>query len=291
MPRYRFAWDNLPPSLLAQLCEAMGLDGEPAEALRASYGARPKEVFVQEMWSILLDAWLAADDDARTSIVELLQDHGLGDRSIDTATPSGQVSYLRSCRNSKTLREVVLAHFHFLGEGSQVVLPVMDPAHEERSGRLGETGANNPPEEQRNLEDWVLHTLSTSLGVPHLDRAPDGDVVIRRGSSIVFVRVEDNDAPFVHVFAPLLSGFTLTPAVYEAVNTINTQIPLGKAMIVNGGETIVLAADVAAQTLSPEELLFALDMVSQAADHYDTRLQKRFGGATAFEDDEDTVDV
>jgi hypothetical protein len=61
MPRYKFAWSNLPPELLKALVRDLQLDGsEPVEALRAEYGARPGEGFVLDAWDCLRDRWLGA---------------------------------------------------------------------------------------------------------------------------------------------------------------------------------------------------------------------------------------
>ena len=42
----------------------------------------------------------------------------------------------------------------------------------------------------------------------------------------------------------------------------------------------------------PEQLMATIDLIADRADHYDTRLQKRFGGQTMLDDDEgDEFDV
>ena len=58
MPRYKFKWSNLLPSLLEALCRDLpdvdDYDDNPAGALREAYGARPDEEFIREAWPTLL---------------------------------------------------------------------------------------------------------------------------------------------------------------------------------------------------------------------------------------------
>ncbi len=71
MPRYKFAWTNLPGALLMGLVRDLGLDrADPAESLRTAYGARPDEDFVRDAWPVLLDRWLARNSAARAAVVD-----------------------------------------------------------------------------------------------------------------------------------------------------------------------------------------------------------------------------
>ena len=123
MGRYRFAWNNLPPKLLRSLHRELKLDGDPAEALRKAYGARPKPNFVHDSWPILRDSWLPEDADARAGVVEALQHRRLGNLDIPTRSKTGQLRYLRSCHNSATLRGVVLPWLVKAGEPAGESIP------------------------------------------------------------------------------------------------------------------------------------------------------------------------
>ena len=132
MPRYRFSWSNLPEGFTAAACEYLGLAGDPDDALRAAYGARPKEQFVADTWPLLLEGWLPLDEVAREGVVTGLREAGLGDLSIDVSEAAGQLEYLHTCRAAKTLREIVLLEFHLFGEpwedADEVEAPVDGPA-------------------------------------------------------------------------------------------------------------------------------------------------------------------
>jgi hypothetical protein len=117
MPRYRFSWDNLAPGLLAAISEALGLQGAtPAGVLRSAYGVRPRSDFVHDGWPVLRDRWLADDELSRTVIITSLRGSGLGAGSSPIASASEQMSYLRSCRNQRSLQDIVLAQFLLAGE-------------------------------------------------------------------------------------------------------------------------------------------------------------------------------
>lgn len=61
MRRYKFRWSKLPDELINERCQSLFDDCsgfEPAEALHAAYGARPKENFVAEAWETLRESWL-----------------------------------------------------------------------------------------------------------------------------------------------------------------------------------------------------------------------------------------
>lgn len=122
MPRYRFRWENLDPSLLEALCpDARDVEGR-VERLRATYGARPKADFVAEVWPVLRDRWLPADEQRLATVVQALRGAGLGRTDIDVTTPQGCATYLQSCRNAASLRSIVLAEVIRAGEGSSASL-------------------------------------------------------------------------------------------------------------------------------------------------------------------------
>ncbi|MBK9178834.1 MAG: YbjN domain-containing protein [Acidimicrobiales bacterium] len=125
--------------------------------------------------------------------------------------------------------------------------------------------------------------LCAAFGLEALSRSPDGDIPIPRGTSLTWVRVEDGEFPFLHLYAPLVVGVDRSPELYEAVNRVNLQVPMAKAMVVGDGATVILAADLPADARSESELLFAVDLLTRAADHFDTALQERFGGATSLD--------
>lgn len=67
---------------------------------------------------------------------------------------------------------------------------------------------------------------------------------------------------------------------------------MAKAVVIEDEMQIVLSADLpVVGTLSSDELMLVIEIVANAADHFDSLLQKRFGGTTMIEDDGDEFDV
>ncbi|WP_235732852.1 T3SS (YopN, CesT) and YbjN peptide-binding chaperone 1 [Mycolicibacterium septicum] len=150
-------------------------------------------------------------------------------------------------------------------------------------------GGEAAPED--DLDDWLARTLKDELGFK-IERDDDGDLAIPYGSAVIFIGRHDSESSFLNIFAPLLADFTLTSDVYEAVNSINSQVPMAKAVVVDDDKQIVLSAQLpVVGTLSADELMLVIEVVAEAADHFDSLLQKRFGGTTMLDDDGDEFDV
>jgi len=118
VPRFKFKWSNLPPSVLDALCRDLlgqdNQDGDPAAALQRSFGARPTVDFIRDAWPTLLDSWLRTDGKSREEIVLKLQE-ARGEKGILRGSRE-QLGYLKELRNTKHLREVVWGEFVAAGE-------------------------------------------------------------------------------------------------------------------------------------------------------------------------------
>ncbi|OBB22791.1 hypothetical protein A5763_21735 [Mycolicibacterium fortuitum] len=143
------------------------------------------------------------------------------------------------------------------------------------------------------LNEWLESTLKRELKLDEIKRDEDGDIPIQSGSAVVFVRAIDDESPRIEIFAPLLADFAMRPEVYEAVNTINRKTPFAKATVNPDDPQILLSAELFIfDELSPDQLMATIDLISERADHYDSLLQKRFGGMTMADDEvDDEFDV
>jgi hypothetical protein len=104
-----FSWTALPQSVSKALAKSAGLRQSYADVdLAEAYGEPPDERVVQEHWPVLRDRWLASRPTERSAVVGALRASNLGNTSISVATKAGQMDYLRSCRNSQSLRTTVL---------------------------------------------------------------------------------------------------------------------------------------------------------------------------------------
>jgi hypothetical protein len=149
------------------------------------------------------------------------------------------------------------------------------------AGNEPPSGASRAPTATvQELGPLVEAAVRAFTGVTDLQRDKDGDLPIRMGSAMVFVRVVDATPPTVMVFAPVIWGVATSSDLLAAINEANAQVHYGR-LFWNGREVIV-ASELPAIGLTPEEIAFACFQVGAIADHFDDQLQATFGGKTMF---------
>jgi hypothetical protein len=285
MPRYRFSWDNLPPGLLRQLGNDLRLRPPVDQALRERYGARPEQDFVRDAWPTLIKAWLETDDESRELVVDELQARGLGKARAPAVSAASQLYYLRSCRNSSALREAVAAIFTAFGESEDFPTPVPSETTAEDNPIVtpdwqpSDSGdqADQPP---TSLTEWLGWAVAQILQVDQVNRDPDGDIRIRYGSTMCFVRGIE-DPPSVRLFAPMVIDIPQTPALLADLNDINLNITVGRVVHTPANE-VLFSLELYGEQLTVEIVRASLDAATTIADHFDHQLQSRFGGKTLY---------
>jgi hypothetical protein len=285
MPRYRFSWDNLPPGLLRQLGSDLRLRPPVDQALRERYGARPEQDFVRDAWPTLIKAWLETDDESRELVVDELQARGLGKARAPAVSAASQLYYLRSCRNSSALREAVAAIFTAFGESEDFPTPVPSETTAEDNPIVtpdwqpSDSGdqADQPP---TSLTEWLGWAVAQILEVDQVNRDPDGDIRIRYGSTMCFVRGIE-DPPSVRLFAPMVIDVPQTPALLADLNDINLNITVGRVVHTPANE-VLFSLELYGEQLTVEIIRASLDAATTIADHFDHQLQSRFGGKTLY---------
>jgi hypothetical protein len=130
------------------------------------------------------------------------------------------------------------------------------------------------------LRPIVEQTLREVLHVAELKYDEHGDIPIRFGSALVFVRLMGGETPKVQVFSPLLWEVSSTSGLVEALNDINTRLSFGRVFW--DGERVIAAIDLPAPGLSGEYVALACFEIGSLADHFDEELVERFGGKTMF---------
>jgi hypothetical protein len=189
----------------------------------------------------------------------------------------------------RALREVFgVAHPAFLVAGDLDDFSDASPpqAVERSAGRADEPLATVPEsdEELRDLVDAALTPLFGS--VPTKD--DDGDIPVPWGSSLVFVRVEQ-DVPIVQLFSIVVEGVTdLRRAAFE-LNVLNRDLRFPKFVLVE--DRVVAQVHLPAWPFVPEHLRTMLTGMSQRIDEIDEDLVARIGGRRALEpaDEPDVV--
>jgi len=306
MPRYRFSWENLDRVLTRALVADLQLQGDPADALRSAYGARPRADFVRDAWPTLLSAWLGRDRPSTRRIAQRCRERGVG--SLDERD---DLVYLAGLRNTTGLRDIVLDLFIALGEQSSddraavhamstsvappaannvdetptPAAPAAPAAPEPAQGAEPEAAAGDDVE---GLRRFVGDAIVELTGGPVMVD-DDGDFVLPSGSAVVYVSIV-TEPLYIRVFSVMLREVAERPEVFRLMNSVNMTLRIGRLVYVNGA--VLLEHHLLPIGLSGGELQIVVDCIRSAADYFDHRLQGEIGGSTTFaERAEDEIDV
>jgi hypothetical protein len=107
----------------------------------------------------------------------------------------------------------------------------------------------------------------------------DGDVGIRSGSAMVFVRVRENP-PLVDVFSPVLTEVELTEKLYMKLSELTNRMPIGRLYCTQ--DTVWASIPVFGRNFQPAHLMLAVQVMTGLADELDDRLHGEFGGKRFF---------
>jgi len=117
-----FSWDNFEQPFLEALAAELGYteharDGQTPQQWLSTHVKRIDEHFIRKSKQILERAWLPQYR-AVNLIVDKLIDARIGPMSRPT-TPAEYVAYIRKCRNTKTVRNLLLKYLLLDGENSE----------------------------------------------------------------------------------------------------------------------------------------------------------------------------
>jgi len=202
---------------------------------------------------------------------------------------------------TRTMRDVYGApHPAFLtylardGEAAPVQVPALgaarllpdpdsdDPDDDEAAtarvlARLGDRTIELPLAERVNAV--VAALLKTTPDALPID--PDGDIGIRSGSAMVFVRVRDTP-PLVDVFSPVLTDVEPNERLYVKLSELTNRMPIGRLYCTK--DTVWASVPVFGRDFQPTHLMLAVQVMTGLADELDDRLHGEFGGRRFFGD-------
>jgi hypothetical protein len=141
---------------------------------------------------------------------------------------------------------------------------------------LAEAVADEVPLEERVRT--VVATMSKTT-VDQLQVDADGDVGIRAGSAMVFVRVRDNP-PLVDVFSPILTEVEPTEQLYVKLSELTNRMPIGRLYCAQ--DTVWASIPVFGRNFQAVHLMLAVQVMTGLADELDDRLHGEFGGKRFF---------
>jgi hypothetical protein len=154
--------------------------------------------------------------------------------------------------------------------------PDLDPAGNDRAlVRFGEDPDELPLHDK--VTTVVARLLKTTPDALPMD--PDGDIGIRSGSAMVFVRVRDNP-PLVDVFSPILTEVEPTEQLYVKLSELTNRMPIGRLYCTN--DTVWASVPVFGRDFQPTHLMLAVQVMTGLADELDDRLHGEFGGKRFF---------
>ena len=107
----------------------------------------------------------------------------------------------------------------------------------------------------------------------------DGDIGIRSGSAMVFVRVRDTP-PLVDVFSPILTDVEPSEKLYAKLSDLTTKMPIGRLYQAN--KTVWASVPVFGRDFQATHLMLAVQVMTGLADELDDRLHGEFGGRRFF---------
>jgi hypothetical protein len=127
----------------------------------------------------------------------------------------------------------------------------------------------------------VAKLLKTSPDQLQVDA--DGDIGIRAGSAMVFVRVRDNP-PLIDVFSPVLTEIEPSERLYVRLSELTNRMPIGRLYCTN--DTVWASVPVMGRDFQASHLMLAVQVMTGLADELDDRLQGEFGGKRFYGDAE-----
>jgi len=107
----------------------------------------------------------------------------------------------------------------------------------------------------------------------------DGDIGIRSGSAMVFVRIRENPS-LVDVFSPVLTEIEASEKLYGKLSDLTTKMPIGRLYFAN--KTVWASVPVFGRDFQATHLMLAVQVMTGLADELDDRLHGEFGGKRFF---------
>lgn len=134
------------------------------------------------------------------------------------------------------------------------------------------------PRNAAELTQWVIADLADLFGHPPFqDRV--GDIAIRVGSTVVFVRVT-SDAREVLIFSILVHDVEGRSRAVELLNDLNTESRYGRFALHR--DRVFMSMSVLAQPFVAHHLRTAVRIMSELADGLDDDLARKLRGRTTF---------
>lgn len=154
------------------------------------------------------------------------------------------------------------------------------------AGTAAATPPDQPPPEDADALREQVRTVIAAMQRTTPDQLAadaDGDIGIRAGTAMVFVKVRDNP-PLVDVFSPVLTGLEPSEQLYGRLSELTNRMPVGRLYYTN--QTVWASVPVFGRNFQPSHLVLAVQVMTGLADELDDRLHGEFGGRRFFAEDD-----
>ena len=165
--------------------------------------------------------------------------------------------------------------------GAARPVPAASPPQNAPAGLQNDLSGLSLPDKVATVIAAMLNTTPDALPVDN-----EGDVGIRSGSAMVFVRVRD-EPPLVDVFSPVLTGVEANEKLYVRLSELTHRMPIGRLYF--SGETVWASVPVFGRDFQATHLMLAVQVMTGLADELDDRLHGEFGGKRFFVDSDRQV--
>jgi hypothetical protein len=140
------------------------------------------------------------------------------------------------------------------------------------------------PGNQEHLNDLVDAELAEIYGHPPI-RDADGDVAIRVGSTMLFLRTS-RDGQEVVLFAPVVHDVAGRSRATEVLNDLNVEARWVKFQLIK--DRVFVTISVLSRPFVPAHLRQAVRILSDVADGIDNELAAKLHGRTTFSDHDES---
>jgi hypothetical protein len=172
-----------------------------------------------------------------------------------------------------------------LAEALQPAQPPIEPESAIKAEDLKRSDlAPTLPRDQQHLNDLVDAELAEIYGYPPI-RDPDGDVAIRVGSTMLFLRTS-GDGQEVMLFAPVVHDVAGRSRAAEVLNDLNVEARWVKFQLVK--DRVFVTISVLSRPFVPAHLRQAVRILSDVADGIDNELAAKLNGRTTFSDHDES---
>lgn len=253
---------------------AQGSYGMRVETTSNAYLSKPEKLNTRQIATLLQDGWSDPTASPDESTPENDPD-GSPNFFVEFPDP---VSFTAVANLAvRTLAEILrvphpgsLQYDAFTAEGKKIALPKLGLQREKKASRKAE---------QQDLPELLLETLKSTTGISELEYDDDGDIGVRCGSAVIFVRLT-NDPSYVRIHSHLLRGVEESEGLLARLNDMNANET--QMHFIYRNDTVFAVADISAAPFVATHVTQAFDHFCAIADGIDGLLQADFGGETAF---------